>query len=568
MGVDAAIDITTEERQTVLALLQRHLPGTAAWVYGSRVKWTSRPQSDLDLVVFATPEQRPQVGDLREAFEESNLPFRVDLFVWDDVPKPFRKQIEAEHAVLVRGCSRVVMSSCQDAKRSRPSEPAASGSFGETDHETTRRFGDLFSDPPRNGLTRPKAVRGFGTKMVNMGELFAHARLDNVPMARVPLSQSEAGRFLLEKGDLLFARQSLVLEGAGKCSLFLGDDEPVTFESHVTRVRLDQRIASPSYFFYYLQSHHGRSAIRAIVEQGAGASGIRGRDLVTLDVLWRGLPEQRAIAHILGTLDDKIELNRRMNATLEAMARALFRSWFVDFDPVRAKMEGRDTGLPKDIADLFPDRLVDSELGEIPDGWQVAGVGDHVVNLDSKRVPVSSAARAKRRGPYPYHGAAGVLDHVDDYLFEGIFLLLGEDGSVMHENGLAVTQYVWGKFWVNNHAHVLQGMGSVSTEQAYLHFSFEPVAPFVTGAVQPKLSQGRMNRIPFVFAGDDICRVFAGVVQCWFARLRSCTEETAALAALRDTLLPKLVSGGLRVNAGEATPRDRKRSLPAIGAGA
>ena len=251
MGVDASIDITTEDLKTVLALLQRHLPDTAAWVYGSRVKWTSTPKSDLDLVVFATPEQRPQVGDLREAFEESNLPFRIDLFVWDDAPDSFRRRIEAEHVVLVRGCSRVHLRSCRDAKSSRPSELEASGDFGETDHET-RRFGALFSDPPRNGLTRPKAVRGFGTKMVNMGELFAHARLDNVPMDRVPLRQSEAKRFLLKKGDLLFARQSLVLEGAGKCSLFLGDNEPVTFESHVTRVRLDQRIANPSYYFYYL----------------------------------------------------------------------------------------------------------------------------------------------------------------------------------------------------------------------------------------------------------------------------------------------------------------------------
>ena len=92
MGVDAAIDITAEERETVLALLRRHLPGTAAWAYGSRVKWTSRPQSDLDLVVFATPEQQRHVGDLREAFEESNLPFRVDLFVWDDVPEEFRER--------------------------------------------------------------------------------------------------------------------------------------------------------------------------------------------------------------------------------------------------------------------------------------------------------------------------------------------------------------------------------------------------------------------------------------------------------------------------------------------
>ena len=88
------------------------------------------------------------------------------------------------------------------------------------------------------------------------------------------------------------------------------------------------------------------------------------------------MAEQRAIAHILGTLDDKIELNRRMNETLEEMARALFKSWFVDFDPVRAKMEGRDTGLPPDVADLFPDRLVDSELGEIPEGWEVNRMED------------------------------------------------------------------------------------------------------------------------------------------------------------------------------------------------
>ena len=96
-----AIDITAEQRKTVLALLARHLPNTTAWVYGSRVKWTSRPQSDLDLVAFATPEQSGRVSDLREVFEESNLAFRVDLFVWDEVPEQFRKQIEAEHVVLV-----------------------------------------------------------------------------------------------------------------------------------------------------------------------------------------------------------------------------------------------------------------------------------------------------------------------------------------------------------------------------------------------------------------------------------------------------------------------------------
>ena len=210
----------------------------------------------------------------------------------------------------------------------------------------TRPFGELFTEPTRNGLTRPKAVRGVGVKMVNMGELFAHPRLWNAPMDRVPLSESEAKRFLLNEGDLLFARQSLVLEGAGKCSIFLKDDEPVTFESHVTRVRLDPGRAEPGFYFYYLQSHHGRAAIRSIVEQGAGASGIRGSDLETLIVQWRPLPEQRAIAHILGILDDKIELNRRIGQTLEAMARALFKSWFVTSTPSAPKLRAATSIFP------------------------------------------------------------------------------------------------------------------------------------------------------------------------------------------------------------------------------
>jgi type I restriction enzyme S subunit len=190
---------------------------------------------------------------------------------------------------------------------------------------------------------------------------------------------------------------------------------------------------------------------------------------------------------------------------------------------------------------------VDSELGEIPEGWEIGTLGDYSVNFDSKRVPIPGSERAKRKGPFPYHGAAGIMDYVDDYLFDGIYLLLGEDGSVVRDSRLGVTQYVWGKFWVNNHAHVLQGKGAVSTEQLYLYFDFEPVTPYVTGAVQPKLSQGRMNTMPFVFAGDELCRVFRDLVDPWFTRLRSCVEESHTLATLRDALLPRLLSGELRV---------------------
>ena len=313
-------------------------------------------------------------------------------------------------------------------------------------------------------------------------------------------------------------------------------------------LRADGKKVYPPYLRWLVRGPEWWDQIRKFLNVGAVFDSLKCADVPNFKLRIPPPDEQRAIAHILGTLDDKIELNRRMNETLEAMARALFKSWFVAFDPVRAKSDGRDPGLPKPLADLFPARLVDSELGEIPEGWEAKTVGEHMVNFDSKRVPVPGAERAGRQGPYPYHGAAGVMDYVDDYLFDGVHLLVGEDGSVVQNTGIAVTQYVWDKIWVNNHAHVLQGRGAVSTEQLYLYFHFEPVAPYVTGAVQPKLSQGRMNAMPFVFAGDSMCRAFGQTIKPWFAKLRAGVDETRTLAVLRDALLPKLITGELRVN--------------------
>ncbi|PWH12853.1 MAG: restriction endonuclease subunit S [Anaerolineae bacterium] len=323
---------------------------------------------------------------------------------------------------------------------------------------------------------------------------------------------------------------------------------------------------SSEFIYYLLKANTEYLKANA---SGTTFSELSGQVLKKLVFYLPPLHEQRAIAHILGTLDDKIELNQRMSQTLEAMARALFKAWFVDFEPVRAKcrgdLPGRPRwqrgeslpGLPAHLYDLFPDRLVDSELGEIPEGWEVETLGDYCINFDSKRVPLSGRDRANRKGPFPYYGAAGVLDYVDDYLFDGIYLLVGEDGSVMREDGLGVTQYVWGKFWVNNHAHVLQGKPPVSTEQLYFYFDFESVAPHVTGAVQPKLSQGRMNTMPFLFAGEEVCLEFHRLVEPWFARIRACAEESRTLAALRDTLLPKLISGELWVGDAERFLKER-----------
>lgn len=272
------------------------------------------------------------------------------------------------------------------------------------------------------------------------------------------------------------------------------------------------------------------------------------RDLAKLPIPIPPTETREAIAAVLGALDDKIELNRRMNATLEAMARALFQSWFVDFDPVRAKLDGRQPpNLTPATADLFPVAFEDSHLGHIPAGWRAANLGEVVQIFDSKRVPLSGMEREKRPGPYPYHGAADVMDHIDDFLFDGIYMLMGEDGSVINEDGTPVLQYVWGKFWVNNHAHVLRGKNGVCTEHLLLHLKNCNITAFVTGAVQPKLNQGNMNRIDFILPPPEISRTFAKTIEPLFARIRANTDQSRTLATLRDTLLPKLLSGELSV---------------------
>lgn len=400
-----------------------------------------------------------------------------------------------------------------------------------------RPFGELFAEGTRNGLTRPKAVRGAGVKMVNMGELFAHSRIKNAAMDRVPLNDAEAEKFLLHTGDLLFARQSLVLEGAGKCSIFLGDDEPVTFESHVTRVRLDEQKADPNFYFYYLQSHHGQSAIRSIVEQGAGASGIRGSDLQSLEVLWYPPAEQRAIARILGAQDDKIELNRRMNQTLEAMTRALFRSWFVDFDGVSQE------------------DMQESELGLIPKGWRIGTFGDVAEHprrsVQPEEIESSTPYIALEHMPRRYvalgdWGIAAGLES-NKYEFKRGEILFGKLRPYFHKVGVAPLDGVCSTDIV-----VIAPKSPAWFGFVLAHASSDEFVEYTnagsTGTKMPRTSWREMSRYAVVLPPEPIATEFNKLVQQMAEKIISNVHESRTLAALRDTLLPQLISGQLRVN--------------------
>lgn len=364
-------------------------------------------------------------------------------------------------------------------------------------------------------------------------------------------------RALPTEGDLVITREAPMGEVC-----MIPPDLRCCLGQRMVLLRTNRKRAEPRYLLYALQSRAVQHEIGVNEGTGSTVSNLRIPLLESLPIPTRPLPEQRAIAHILGTLDDKIELNRRMNETLEAMARALFKSWFVDFDPVRAKAEGRDPGLPKPIADLFPDRLVDSELGEIAEGWEVAPLPE-VVDVNPTRAlrkgieaPYLDMANMPTRG----HSADEVVDRAfgsgmrfinGDTLVARITPCL-ENGKTAFVDFLQDGQSGWG----STEYIVLRPKAPLPEEYAYC---LARSAEFREFAIQSMTGTSGRQRVPaeslahfrVAVPPKPIADAFGRVVKSTFARTGAAVREYRTLAVLRDTLLPRLVSGELRVKDAE-----------------
>jgi type I restriction enzyme S subunit len=252
--------------------------------------------------------------------------------------------------------------------------------------------------------------------------------------------------------------------------------------------------------------------------------------------------DQRAIGHILGALDDKIELNRRMSETLEAMAGALFKSWFVDFDPVRAKAEQRDPGVPKPLADLFPARLVDSELGEIPEGWEVRPLGDLLELAYGKALK----AEDRRDGTIPVYGSNGQVGWHNKRLAAGPGVVVGRKGNP------GVVTWAETDFFVIDTAFYV----APKSPALNLHFLFHALrshdlASLSADSAVPGLNRNLAYMSKQSLPGQPVLEWFAKAARSLAERAHWLEEESRTLATLRDTLLPKLISGELRVSAAE-----------------
>jgi type I restriction enzyme S subunit len=318
-------------------------------------------------------------------------------------------------------------------------------------------------------------------------------------------------------------------------------------------------------FIYYWMQSCDFSQIR----EGSGQPYISDHTLKELVLLLPPLPEQRAIAHILGTLDDKIELNRRMSETLEAMARALFKAWFVDFEPVRAKMEGRWErgqslpGLPAHLYDLFPDRLVDSELGEIPEGWRVGNLGDVAENLRrgvqpdciAPNTPYIALEHMPRRciALFDWGTAEGIESN--KFEFKKGEILFGKLRPYFHKVGVAPVDGVCSTDIVvvapRRHLWTAFVLGHVSSVEFVDYTNAGS-----SGTKMPRTSWADMARYEIVLPPEPIAEAFNTLVQTLIERIISGISESRTLAALRDALLPKLIRGEIRVKDAERFVQD------------
>lgn len=388
----------------------------------------------------------------------------------------------------------------------------------------------------------PIVEENTGIKCLRIGDVSQKKKFSQWGFTKVTNDVYE--KFQLKTGDIIIARTGNTIG----VNTYIESELPAVFNNGLIRIKVDDKKVIPRYFYYIMQTEKFKNHINSICFGTSTQPNMQIDDLLLYETEIPSLRIQNEAVNILKSIDDKIALNNQMNETLESMAKAIFKEWFIDFGPVRAKAEGRRPfGMDDETAALFPDSFEDSELGPIPKGWRVKTLGEVVNCFDSKRIPLSSSEREKRKGIFPYYGASSLMGYVDDFIFDGVHILMGEDGSVINQDGSPVLQYVWGKFWVNNHAHVLTAK-DISNEHLFLFLKHTVVTPFITGAVQPKLNQGNMNRILFIKALPEIDAIFSKNIESLFAQIRSNRDENIYLCELRDLLLPKLISGEISLS--------------------
>ena len=391
----------------------------------------------------------------------------------------------------------------------------------------------------------------FGVNFVKSEAITHNGRIDPSSFAFIDADTHFAlARSILEEGDVLFSMAGVYL---GKTAVVPKSILPANTNQAVGIIRIDHSRADPRFIHYALSSSETRSYVNRSVAQSAQPN-YNLADIGSLRIPEFALSKQRSIADILGVLDDKIELNRRTNETLEAIARALFKSWFLDFDPVRAKAEGRQpSGMDAETAKLFPREFVDSELGPIPKGWSIGNISDVATNRRDTIHPsdvtpgsVYVGLEHLPRGRVLFE-ATGKPDNLESLKaqFSSGEVLFGKLRPYFKKVAIAPCGGICSTdiLVLSPHAKNIAFVGLLAASDPFI----EHAVGLSDGTRMPRMSWEQLTRFPVVIPGPELLHVFEGRCSPLFERAEAPRRESGALAALRDELLPRLLSGELSV---------------------
>ena len=378
-------------------------------------------------------------------------------------------------------------------------------------------------------LDKEKNKGNYQPYLANINVRWGSFDLQNLSLMRFETTEQE--RYGLKYGDIVMC------EGGepGRCAIWRDELPNMKIQKALHRIRVHSDIDSRYIYYWFLLAGRNHLLDGSFIE--TTIKHLTGDRLKLIELELPSNSKQKQISDVLEKLDEKIALNNRVNATLEAMAKTLYDYWFVQFDFPDEKGRPYKTSGGK--------MVYNEELGrEVPAGWEVKRLLDIATLFDSERIPLSSKEREIKKGTIPYYGATGILDYVDEAIFDGVYLLIAEDGSVEMPNGNLVLQYIWGKAWVNNHAHILQGIPPYSTEYLFLALRHTKTRQSMTGSIQKKVTQDNLKNIKLVCPSNpNIFILFQKYISTFFDMYKRCCEENRRLAALRDWLLPMLMNG-------------------------
>ena len=344
----------------------------------------------------------------------------------------------------------------------------------------------------------------------------------------------------VQKEDILFseirpANRRFALVTKDDCTDYVVSTKLMVLRKYNNEVDL-------RYFYYCLTNQPFLDMLQRKAENRIGSF-----PQITFDLLSEyafpvpSLSEQEKIANIISSLDHKIELNKQINDNLEEMAKQLYDYWFVQFDfPNEEGKPYKSSG----GAMVWNEKL----KRDIPQGWSDCKLKDFINLFDSKRIPLSSKDRGERQGIYPYYGATGIMDYVNDYIFDGDYILLAEDGSTSDGKGFPIVQYIWGKNWVNNHAHIILPKNEQYTMFTYQMLRSIPAKQIETGSIQKKISQENLCGHKMALPNSDLMEKYDKIIFPLWEKRKRCIEEINTLIKQRDELLPLLMNGQASVN--------------------